>query len=145
MKEFRLTRPLVIPIVAFVVLLALAGTYALVVGGPRRAFATAETSDEPVFHTGEAWAVVSATGALVRSSGGGSVLGCRRNALGQYQCIFGQNINRCVYQATVRGSIPGMIAVSEHPVDRRGTSVRTFGPTGAASDRGFMVSVNCVF
>lgn len=91
------------------------------------------------------WAIVNPSGSLARSAGTSSV---GRLGLGQYEVIFGQDVQNCVYTATVGdgGAISGalgMAAVGRRNGNANGVRVNTRNQNGAAADRGFHLIVVC--
>jgi hypothetical protein len=91
------------------------------------------------------WAVVNPSGSLARSAGTTST---GRLGLGQYEVIFGQDVQNCVFQATVgdAGVISGalgMASVGRRAGNANGVRVNTRNQNGAAADRGFHLMVVC--
>ncbi len=75
----------------------------------------------------ESSAVVSPTGAVVRSTGGATA---QRTAAGRYVVTFGRNMQSCTYVATVGdegagGPGSGTASVATNPINPNSVSVRT--------------------
>lgn len=91
-------------------------------------------------------AVVAPTGAGVR---GRNVTSAGRTGPGRYQVVFNQNVQACVYVATVGdeaagGPGTGVASVSSLPDNGNGVLVRTSNASnGTPQDRGFHLIVNC--
>lgn len=91
------------------------------------------------------WAVFNGSGSLAR---GASVASAGRIGLGVYDVIFNQDVQNCVYHATVGdpGNIAtsnGQIVVGRRPGNAAGVRVRTRNQAGAADDRNFHLIVVC--
>ncbi len=91
-------------------------------------------------------AVVAATGAGVR---GRNVASAGRSGPGRYEVVFNQNVQGCVYVATVGdeaagGPGTGVASVSSLATNGNGVAVRTSNANnGTPQDRGFHLIVNC--
>jgi hypothetical protein len=99
----------------------------------------------PTGQVAELWAIVNPSGSLSRSSGTTST---GRLGLGQYEVIFNQDVQNCIYQATVgdAGVISGalgMTSVGRRSGNANGVRVNTRNQNGAAADRGFHLIVVC--
>jgi len=88
------------------------------------------------------WAVVLATGELVRSSGNVSVT---RTGPGLYQVDFNRDLTECAFTASQIQPNPQLIGNTGLAVDGdlQTLAVQTTDPTGAAADRNFTVQVTC--
>ena len=90
------------------------------------------------------WASVDATGTLVRNKG---VASAQKNATGDYQVIFSQDVTACAYQATLGGPTTGLyageITVGQRVAIPAGLRVFTLNSTGTPTDAAFFVSVFC--
>jgi len=91
-------------------------------------------------------AVVAPTGAGVR---GRNVASAGRSGPGRYEVVFNQNVQGCVYVATVGdeaagGPGTGVASVSSLATNGNGVLVRTSNASnGNPQDRGFHLIVNC--
>lgn len=91
------------------------------------------------------WAVVDATGTLIRSKGVASAL---RLGTGDYQVVFNQDVTGCSYQAGV-GGVATITAVGQANPSQRvnvpaGVEVRTINPAGTTFlDLPFHLAVFC--
>ncbi len=91
------------------------------------------------------WAVFNGNGSLARGAG---VASAGRIGVGVYDVIFGQDVQNCVYNATIGdpGNIAtsnGQIVVGRRPGNVAGVRVRTRNAAGAADDRNFHLIVVC--
>lgn len=91
------------------------------------------------------WAVVNGSGSIARSAGTTSA---GRLAAGVYEVIFGQNVQNCVYVASVGDSGDGTGTSGAATTARRagngnGVRVETRNLAGAAADRAFHLVVVC--
>ena len=90
------------------------------------------------------WASVDATGTLVRNKG---VASAQKNATGDYQVIFSQDVTTCAYQATLGGPTTGVFAgeitVGQRVAIPAGLRVFTLNSAGTPTDAAFFVSVFC--
>jgi hypothetical protein len=91
------------------------------------------------------WASVNDTGTLVRNKGAASA---QRNATGQYQVIFNQDVTGCSYQATPGGPTIGLsfveITAGQLPAVAGGVQVFIASPSGAAfQNSAFFLAVFC--
>jgi hypothetical protein len=98
------------------------------------------------------WAVVSAPGVVVRSSGAvGSVTVDHVASSGQYEVIFSKDVSGCAYQATIGDTgtavpVQGLISVSGDADSDTGNDVfvQTFEKTGTTlTDSPFHLTVTC--
>ena len=108
---------------------------------------SADTANSAATLTSQAWAVVNAAGALVRS-GGGIVSASPLPGTGRYLVAVNRNVAGCAYQVSIEGSDPGDTdngEVSANPWDSdpNAVVVGTFGPTGTAVAEGFMLLITC--
>jgi hypothetical protein len=87
---------------------------------------------------------VDATGTLVRNKG---VASAQKNATGDYQVIFNQDVTTCAYQATLGGPTTGLftgqISVGQRVAIPAGLRVITQNSAGILTDAPFFVSVFC--
>jgi hypothetical protein len=91
------------------------------------------------------WAVVDQNGTLVRNKGAASA---QKNAVGQYQVVFSQDVTACSYQATPGGAGTGTafgeVGVAQLPNVAAGVRVFILNTTGAAfQDTPFHLAVFC--
>ena len=90
------------------------------------------------------WASVDTTGTLVRNKG---VASAQKNATGDYQVIFSQDVTTCAYQATLGGPTTGVFAgeitVGQRVAIPAGLRVFTLNSAGTPTDAAFFVSVFC--
>jgi hypothetical protein len=91
------------------------------------------------------WAVVSASGQLVR---GRNVTSVARTSSGRYQVIFNRDVRNCAYIATLgdpsaSGPSSGQIGTSSLASNVNGVSVRTTDANGTAGNRSFHMIVPC--
>ena len=91
-------------------------------------------------------AVVSPTGAVVRSTGGATAL---RTGEGRYTVIFQRSMTSCTYAGTIGdessgGTGSGVISVATNAINPNAVNVRTGNATNnAAADRSFHLIVSC--
>ena len=91
------------------------------------------------------WAVVNGSGSIARSAGTTSA---GRLGLGVYEVIFGQNVQNCVYVASVGDSgdgtgTSGAATTARRAGNANGVRVETRNLAGAAADRAFHLVVVC--
>ena len=91
------------------------------------------------------WASVDANGTLVRNK---SAASAQKNAVGQYQVIFSQDVTGCSYQVTPGGPGTGVsfaeISAGQLPNVAAGVRVFALTATGAAfTDTPFFLAVFC--
>jgi hypothetical protein len=94
------------------------------------------------------WAVMNASGSISRGAGTTSA---GRLGMGQYEVIFGQDVQNCNFQATVgdpgninnAASSQGFAMVGRRNGNVNGVRVNTRGNNGAAADRPFYLIVVC--
>jgi hypothetical protein len=91
------------------------------------------------------WAVVSASGQLIRSH---NVTSVARTSSGRYQVVFNRDVRNCAYIASLgdpsaSGPSTGLIATSSLPSNVNGVAVRTAAPNGDAGNRSFHLIVPC--
>jgi hypothetical protein len=91
------------------------------------------------------WASVNDTGTLVRNKG---VASAQRNATGQYQVVFNQDVTGCSYQATPGGPTTGLaiaeITAGQLPAIAAGVQVFITNATGAVFlNSAFFLAVFC--
>jgi len=108
---------------------------------------SADTANSAATLTSQAWAVVDAAGALVRS-GGGIVSASVLPGAGRYLVVVNRNVAGCAYQASIEGNDPGDTdngEVSANPwdTDPNAVVVGTFGPSGTPVAEGFMLLITC--
>jgi hypothetical protein len=97
------------------------------------------------------WAVVDATGAIVRASSVAVVPGDTHVVgSGIYEVNFGKDVSKCAYQATLGGTGTAAVPAGEITVtgDTDGDSpndvtVSTFNAAGVATDGSFHLTVTC--
>jgi hypothetical protein len=93
------------------------------------------------------WAVVSETGAVVRSKGGATI---SRVFTGQYRITFpGQDLRKCAAIASISATEngftlePGQVAAKPIPTLKDEVFVATFNSAGGIVDQPFEVAVFC--
>lgn len=91
------------------------------------------------------WAVVNGSGSIARGAGTTS---SGRLGAGVYEVIFNQNVQNCVYVASVGDSAEGTGTSGAATTARRagnanGVRVETRNLAGAAADRAFHLIVVC--
>ena len=91
------------------------------------------------------WAAVNDTGTLVRNKG---VASSQRNATGQYQVIFNQDVTGCIYQVTPGGPTVGLsfaeVTAGQLPAVAAGVQVLTANASAAALvNSSFFLAVFC--
>jgi hypothetical protein len=91
------------------------------------------------------WAVVSASGQLVR---GRNVTSVARTSSGRYQVIFNRDVRNCAYIASLGdpsagGPSTGLIATGSLASNVNGVAVRTATPNGNQGNRSFHIIVPC--
>jgi hypothetical protein len=91
------------------------------------------------------WAVVDQNGTLVRNKGAASA---QKNAVGQYQVIFSQDVTGCSYQLTPGGPGTGIswgeVSASQLPNVAAGVRVFILNTAGTAfQDTPFYLAVFC--
>jgi hypothetical protein len=91
------------------------------------------------------WAVVSASGQLVRSH---NVTSVARTSSGRYQVIFNRDVRNCAYIASLgdpSAASPslGGIATGRLGSNMNGVAVRTVDPDGHQANRSFHIIVPC--
>jgi hypothetical protein len=119
---------------------------------PERVFALEVTAVSPAGLTVKVnafprrWAVVDASGKLVRSAG---VLSAKKLGAGRFEVVFNRNVGACGYTATIGDTgnalvyAPGLVYTSGSPTNPNGVSVETKDPAGNAADYPFHLNVNC--
>jgi len=95
------------------------------------------------------FAVVSATGSVVRHSGSNAVTAAK-SATGTYNVVFKADVSKCAYTATIgdtgnaAAATPGFITVTAGTASApNDVQVQTFDKTGAAADASFHLYVSC--
>lgn len=92
------------------------------------------------------WAIINASGSIARGVG---VTSAGRMGLGQYEVIFAQDVQNCVYQATVgdptnlTGGTVGFAMSGRRPNNVAGVRVNTRNAQGGPADRNFHLIVVC--
>ncbi len=95
------------------------------------------------------YAVVNSDGTIARGDGNNNAGSPGKLGTGTYDIRFFRNITMCGYVATVGlsgtsgSSAPGMVTVVGRAGTTNGLFIQTFDASGAVSDRGFHVFVNC--
>jgi hypothetical protein len=92
------------------------------------------------------WAIINGSGSIARGVG---VTSAGRMGLGQYEVIFAQDVQNCVYNANVgdptniTGGTVGFAMTGRRPNNVAGVRVNTRNAQGGAADRNFHLLVVC--
>ena len=103
------------------------------------------SSEQIVAEAKPLWAVVTATGAVVRNNGATSAT---QLTTGEYQVVFARDVTKCAYGATVGSPdatdpVAGEIGVAQQAGNAAAVRVVTRASGGALADRAFHLTVTC--
>lgn len=74
----------------------------------------------------------------------GNVVSANQLARGQYEVIFGQDVNQCVFNASLtNGSVPGSIIASDRSDNPKAVFIQTTNLRGFTRNANFNLSVFC--